>query len=261
MRADERLGLDVCCDLQAYNKPFEGEYVLNIEPYDKLVVGSKWTGAWLIDLLLTRDWRAGELGVVDDIFLAVGYLPDTLKPFKDRTTIMFQACDPVLHRRIPDIPQEYDFVMSGSMGEDCYTERRRVYDVMKEKYTHKDYGKNHKPEAYVQNINAARVQFIRSMGDKDHVGEIAQRFFECVGIGTVLTNYTPDIEHTGFVDGYDVMTYSEDGEMIEKMDYLLKHPHIREKMAERSRKKMLAYHTYEHRLITLLKALHGNTGV
>lgn len=112
-------------------------------------------------------------------------------------------------------------------------------------------GKGFKPVEYVKQLNRARIQFIRSM-DVDGKGEIAQRFFECLAIGPVLTNWVDDLAHTGLVEWQDYVSYKTDEEAVSKMRFLLKHPEDAQKIAENGRYKSNLYHTYEHRLITII---------
>ncbi len=187
--------------------------VLNIEPY-KFKKGEKWTGIWEIDLLLDREEMSEEnWNCADTIFTAISAVPPRLQKFK--TQLLFQASDPELHQRKPD-PQ-YDVIFSGSSEHPCYRERERLYSLIKQKFSYKDYGKGHSIEGYVTACNTARVQFIRSMKTQIADGELAQRFFEGLAIGPVLTNYVPDLELTGLKEGMDYLSYRNDKEMLEKL--------------------------------------------
>jgi spore maturation protein CgeB len=79
-----------------------------------------------------------------------------------------------------------------------------------------------------------------------------KRFFECLAIGPVLTNYVPDLESTGLIEGEDYLAYRTDAELLSKMKQLVTNPEFAQKIAINGRKKALELHTYEQRLETIL---------
>ncbi len=254
MRAAARLGLEDY--VVQYKEGDAPEYVLNIEPFGHFVTGSKWTGVWEIDLLCDRpELNASNWVASNDVFIAVSSIPGRLETERKRTTLLFQACDPELHRRIPDIKQEYDFVFSGTTGIHWYQERERLMAVLRNQFSFADLSKGHTPEQYVRRLNQARVQFVRSMKSPIADGELAQRFFECLAIGPVLTNYVDDLKHTGLVEGEDYLSYKDDSEMLLKMEYLVKNPEMRDKIFESGRRKAVLFHSYENRLASIINAI------
>ncbi len=198
LRAAKRLGFKNVISYEGQENP---EYVLNIQPYHTCFVkGSKWTGVWEIDCLvkrfrMTRYWQR-----VDTIFVANFIEPVDLI---DNVHVLFQACDLELYKK--KIKPKYDFVLIGTTTDDSYardltgknldiyTERMRCVNLLKEKYTFnliEAPWKHRLPiQEYINQLQLGKVQFIRSM-EVDGKGEIAQRFFECLAIGPVLTNYT-----------------------------------------------------------------------
>lgn len=257
LRAAKRLGLYGHTDGMKFddhrNAHGQADYILNIEPCT-VKAGKKWSGLWHIDVLLDGQ-LAAHYGEMNTNFISS---PQS-KYEQDKTQVLFQATDPKLHRRIETIEQEYDFVICGSMGGSTYDMRAQAYDIMKEQFSFHDFQKEHKPLEYVQIINKARVQFIRTGTDGNGNGAIAQRFFECLGIGPVLTNYTPDLEQTGLVEGVDYFAYHNDEEMVDKMRLLLENKELRDAMAKSGRQKALSYHTYEHRLMSIVNAANDYT--
>ena len=89
----------------------------------------------------------------------------------------------------------------------------------------------------------------------DGKGEIAQRFFECLAIGPVLTNYVDDLKYTGLVEGEDYLSYKDDAEMISKMEYLVNNPVESDKIAKSGRLKSILFHSYENRLVSIINAI------
>jgi len=232
----------------------EAEYLLNIEPYT-FKQGKKWTGVWEIDLLLDRqEMSETNWALSDTIFTAISTIPDRLQKYKDKTRLLFQAVDPTIHK-VYDVPKECDIAFSGDMHSPVYTERERVYNILKKNYNFKGFDKTNTAN-YIKNINSARIQFIRSMSTPLNDGELAQRFFECLAIGPVVTNYVDDLKHTGLVESVDYFAYKNDDEMILKINHLLQNPEFAQTMAENGRKKAQLYHTYSHRLATILQTIY-----
>lgn len=253
LRAAERSGGlgDTFRDYKLWHPDAELRFVLNIVPYSKFVVGTQWTGVWELDQICDRQDAGANWNYADTIFLTALGLPDRLKNFfSSRHRLLFQACDPVLHERHG--VGVYDFVQCGTAGDGIYSERSRLISLLNKKYTFWDFGKNYAPLEYVKNISKAKVQFIRSTHNTFATGEIAQRFFECLAMGPVLTNWVEDLNHTGLIEGEDYMAYRNDKELIEKMDLLVGDEALRNKIAKNGRNKALMYHSYEQRLMAIM---------
>jgi hypothetical protein len=232
------------------------EYVLNIQPCPTIILGTKWTGLWHIDVSLHSN-LPDQYGGFSTVFVAssVG-----IKPYENQQ-ILFQACDPILHKRIPEIKQEFDFVNCGTGGsidvtESIYGERNRVMLALREQFTFNDFGKGHKPEVYVRNINTAKVQVVVPGLGSNRLGMCAQRFFECLAIGPVLAYYTPDMEFLGLEEGKDYFSFKSPEEMMTKMKKLVNDESLRNWMASNGRAKALLYHSYKNRLIGILSYLY-----
>lgn len=251
LRAAKRLGFDWVIDYEKRLPDDKIEYVLNIEPYIPFIKGERWTGIWEIDLIFNRDQLSmTDWNMANTVFIANEVFPQKTLPNRHLTQVLFQACDPVLHRPI-ECEKEFDFIFSGSAGEN-YSERERTIGLLKKYFTFWDYGKNRSPEEYVRILNLARVQFIRTCNTPTDDGHLAQRFFECLAIGPVLTNYHEDLALTGLVEGKDYLCYRNDKEMLAKMDMLIKHSDLAKEIATNGRRKALLYHTYDNRLISII---------
>jgi len=241
--------------VQRYNHEPNPEYIINIEPFHSFIKGSKWTAIWEIDVTFDRPQLSFSNWVAcDTVFVANSNLPDRMKGFQGEKIVLFQACDPLIHRRIPDITPRYDFVFSGTTGLDVYKERSRMMDALRfHGFSFCDFGKGYTPQDYVKKINEARVQFIRSAYKPPIANsQVEQRFFECLAIGPVLKDYHPDLDELGLVESKDYFSYRNDDEMFFKMQYLVDHLGFAQKMAVNGRRKALLCHSYEHRFITII---------
>lgn len=251
LAAAKRLGLD-------YVLPYkgEGEFVLNVEPYD-IAVGSRWTGLWEIDLLLDRvEYTDNNWFLANDIFIAINRWPHRLEKYSDKFHYLPQACDPYLHKPL-NITKEYDFVLAGTINDDMHMERKKLISFLDTMgFTNIYYGKDFPPQRYNELYNTARVQFIRSMDG----GEVAQRFFECLAIGPTITDYNSDLELLGLIEGKDYFSYKNEEELLNKFKTLIDNPDKAQQMAESGRKKALLLHTYEHRLISIINIIKERYG-
>lgn len=256
LAAAESLGISD--RIKLYHNESNPEYIINIEPFVRFVKGSKYTSIWEIDMTFDRaemnlsNWIASNM-----VFVANSNLPDRMRAYQGPKIILFQACDPLIHRRIPEIKPQYDFVFSGSIGLGVYKERERCMELLrKEGFSFNSYGKEHPIDQYVRDINNGRVQFIRSAGkEKIATSQVEQRFFECLAIGPVLKDYHPDLEKLGLSEGEDFFWYKNDVEMLEKMHYLIDNPKFASTMANKGREKALTYHSYQHRLVTIINLI------
>lgn len=254
LRAAEQMGWEnKFRDFNRWHPSEEIQFVLNIVPYTKFQVGTQWTGVWEIDQICGRQQEGQDWPYCDTIFLPAIFskLPEQLQhDFSEKFRLLFQACDPILHEK--NGSGGYAFVQCGMGGDGTYEERSRLIRLLRDHgYDMHDFGKDYKPENYVKNISKAKIQFIRSGKTPIADGEIAQRFFECLAIGPVLTNWVEDLNYTGLIENEDYMAYRSDKELIEKMDILLKDDALRDRIARNGRNKALMYHSYGNRLASI----------
>jgi len=241
MRAAERLGVEVR-DAKGVSNP---ECVLNVQPFDFLP-GTHWTGLWHIDVCLNSDIPSVYYYLCNDVFVA----SDQMRTKYDKAKLLFQACDPVLHKRVGE--PEYDYVVCGLMGGAYNGERERLHRILAEKFKGFDGANGKRPEEYVKALSKGRVQWVRTANTEGNYEMAAQRFFESLAIGPVLTNWTKDLTLTGLVENEDYMAYRSERDMIKKMKLLLSNEGLRNRIATNGRNKALLYHTYEHRLMSIL---------
>jgi len=86
-------------------------------------------------------------------------------------------------------------------------------------------------------------------------GYLNDRVFMVMGVGGfLLLDNQPEIDKF-FTDGEDLVYYSDITDFKNKASYYLKNPDARNKIGENARKKILAQHTYAHRVDYLLDVL------
>lgn len=251
LEADKRLGLNVFKDLKdAGDGPVDN--ILNIQPCQNTDRrGQKWTGLWHIDCGDESIFSQRYVNF-DTVFLAS--TSSLVKP--DNGQILFQAADPFVHKRHLDIKQDYDYSLCGSMDALVrYDERRRRQEIMAKYFTYYNWGKGYPPHEFVKNYNVGKVQYIQSALSPKGEGMCAQRFFECLAIGPVLTNDCDDLFYLGLEENVDYMCYRNDEEMIKKMEMLLADKELRDRIARSGRQKALTLHSYDQRAVAIINTV------
>jgi len=105
----------------------------------------------------------------------------------------------------------------------------------------------------------AKIQFIQSMRVAGE-NEIAQRFWESLPIGPVLTSYSPTLAQIDLVEGRDYLVFVNDGDLEGKVQQLLREPYYRDQLWNNGRRAAFERHTYNHRLDQLLNLLKKRYG-
>lgn len=89
---------------------------------------------------------------------------------------------------------------------------------------------------------------------------ISQRIWDVMSVGGfLLTNYQPELEKY-FEIGKDIEVFHDLDELMEKIDYYLKHEEERIRIAMNGYKKVRAYHKYSNRLEQILKEVFAYSG-
>ncbi|MAA79246.1 MAG: hypothetical protein CL916_08290 [Deltaproteobacteria bacterium] len=85
---------------------------------------------------------------------------------------------------------------------------------------------------------------------------VTMRVFDVIATGGfILTEYTPALDDL-FDVGVEIATYTTMDDLIEKVDFYRSHPEERTRIIQAGRKRVHAEHTMEHRLTTMLSAIH-----
>lgn len=110
----------------------------------------------------------------------------------------------------------------------------------------------------VKAINSYQVHFNMNISN-----DINYRSFETLACQTVLlTNYNPQYEQLGFIDGKNCFIYSDHRDMIVKVTELIEmmsHPsNPIEQIALNGRELFLSKHTYNHRASEIFNMIRGH---
>ena len=151
------------------------------------------------------------------------------------------ACDPEIHKKL-DIPKEYDIGFVGREGRK--SARPSHLEFLRKKYPNSFIGTadfRKMAEIY----SASKIGFNFSIRN-----DINMRIFEVMACGCfLLTNFIKD---NGFSELFQnkkhLITYQSGREMLELIDYYLKHKDEREKIAKAGFEQVINHHTYHHRV-------------
>ncbi len=158
------------------------------------------------------------------------------------------GCDPEIHRKI-NIPKKYDIGFVGRNAQKF--SRGRQLEMLKNKYLNSYIGAadfSRMGEIY----SAAKIGFNSSI-----VNDINMRVFEIMSSGCFLL--TNRIKNNGLADlfeeGRHLVTYGNNRQLLELIEYYLKNAEEREKIAAAGYELIIKKHTYFHRVQTLMNYL------
>jgi len=84
---------------------------------------------------------------------------------------------------------------------------------------------------------------------------VNQRVFDAPAAGGfLLTDFREQLAEL-FEVGKEVACFGEPGEIPDLVRFYLRHPEVREKMTARARSRVLAEHTYRHRVAVMLDTM------
>lgn len=124
-------------------------------------------------------------------------------------------------------------------------------------------GRRLTPVEYTKIFNSTDVNLnLHSSTERDGVepnGDFVNpRVFELASTGAFQLVDERELLPELFTPGVEVATFRNLSEMKEKIDYYLRHPEERRKMAEAARARALSQHTYAHRIKEMLSVIYNS---
>ena len=230
------------------------DFVLNIEPCDKILHFPNTPTVYIEYDSFRHQGSETAMYEQSDIVL-IGSNPQDLRTFPypaNKTHWLPFAADPEIHKPFPQ-KKEYDIVFVGRLdGDEHYGERHRVLDVLAKHFnllkTKTEWG-----IPYSQALSKGEIIFNCSASY-----DINMRFFEGMAIGTLLTNYVPNLWQVATPYKHFIPYYpsDDDSDLLWKVEYLLKHKRERVKIAKESRKWVVGNHTYKHRAKQIIELVN-----
>lgn len=160
------------------------------------------------------------------------------------------AADPEIHKK-HDITKKYDISFVGRYSPGV---RNNLLETIKSNFDNVYIGQKFFDEM-AKTFSASRIIFNRSIKN-----DINMRVFEAMSTGSLLV--TNDLSDNGmsdlFKDGEELVQYSSEADLLNKLKFYLKDKDKREKIAKNGRKCIIESHTYSDRMKVLLNEVFEN---
>lgn len=238
--------------IKKFNKNFDliieittaGQY--HLTGYKKLPVVKI---LWALDIY-RFDQRKFILWIKNDFDYIFSSQKNFVEIFKPKKSYwLTYAADPEVHRKF-NLPKIYDIVFVGNINPTVYLERVKLLKLIGQKFDLKVFSGVYGREM-AKIFSQAKIVFNKSAG-----GEINMRIFEALSCNSLLITDRLKPE-TGleelFQDKKHLVLYDNEYDLLQKIDYYLKHESEREEISYNGYVEVLNKHTYEHRVKEMLK--------
>jgi len=225
--------------------PGQFDLYLNIDDslHYELPVHLRPAAWWVIDTHLQYEWDLQKARGFDYVFAAQ---KDGMQRLKGDGIPNVQwlplACDPGIHAKV-DTPKTYDVAFIGNLFPG---ERERLVKLLRERFPNSFVGRRYFREM-ARVYSQAKIVFNRSLR-----GDLNMRVFEALASGSLLVTDAACGLADLFKDGEHLVTYRDDGELVEKIEYYLAHEEQRERLAAQGMREALRRHTYLLRMRRIL---------
>ncbi len=206
---------------------------------------------WAIDTHMDFDWYKNRAPSFDFVFTAQRNGSQQLRENGIANVHWLPlACNPALHRK-HEVPKELDICFVGNVAPGPRTE---LLQLIQKQFQNNFVGQRHLDEM-ARTFSASRIVFNRSIKD-----DLNMRVFEALACGSLLlTNALPNNgQDELFTNSEHLATYRDSEELLDKVDYYLRHEDIRERIAAAGRKTVLQTHTYRHRMEEILRTIEDS---
>ncbi len=212
------------------------------------------TACYLVDVHLGT-WREHAARFFDVVFVAQKDYVDRFRRAlgHDQVHWLPLAAAADVHRQM-DLPRIYDVGFVGNVAlAHRGTARARRLKLLGERFRTNDFTRSYTPEEVGQVYSQSRIVFNTSIA-----GDVTMRLFEGAACGAlVLTDSIANGLEELFQVGREIVTYSDDAELLEKIEYYLSHEQERQAIAAAGHCRAVREHTYEHRVQKIVDIMSG----
>ena len=203
---------------------------------------------WVIDTHVNYDWDLVKAQDFDTVFAAQRDGAQRLEADGIANVQWLPlACNPTVHRR-REVEKVHDVCFVGNL---VAGERQRLVELLQREFERVFVGRAY-GEDMARTYSQSRIVFNRSVAN-----DVNMRVFEAVACGSLLV--TNDLADNGQEEllrsGEHLVTYRDDGELLERIRHYLAHEDEREALAQQGMEEVHAQHTYRHRMETILEAV------
>jgi hypothetical protein len=210
------------------------------------------TACYLIDVHLGT-WREEAARFFDAVFVAQ---KDYVERFHqaighDQVAWLPLAAAPDVHRKL-DFSHIYDVGFVGSMTlAHRKTARARRLKLITERFHTNDFYRPYAPDEVGQVYSQSRIVFNTSIA-----GDVTMRIFEGTACGALmLTDSIANGLGELFEIGQEIITYTDDADLLDKIAYYLAHEKERAQIAHAGHQRTQAQHTYAHRTQKIIETI------
>jgi glycosyltransferase involved in cell wall biosynthesis len=214
------------------------------------------TACYLVDVHLGT-WRQQVARLFDAVFVAQ---KDYVGSFRrvvghDQIYWLPLAAAPDVHRQL-DLPKIYDVGFVGNIAlAHRNTPRARRLKLLADRFSSNDFYRQYTPEEVGQVYSQSRIVFNTSIA-----GDVTMRVFEGTACGAmVLTDSVANGLNDLFEIGREIVTYENDADLLDKVDYYLAHKDECSQIARAGYQRTQAQHTYRHRAQRMLENITAPT--
>jgi len=204
---------------------------------------------WMIDTHLEQNWYTKQAQHFDWLFTAQRDGAEFLRSRGLPASWLPLACDPEIHSPQPT-DKRFDVAFVGHLFSGPRTD---LLQQIQRRYPQSFIGQCYFEEM-ARTYSAARIVFNRSLRN-----DINMRVFEALASGSLLL--TNDLTDNGqaelFEPGCHLLTYRDEAEVWDRIEWALQNPGEREAIAAAGQSEVLARHTYQHRMEHILRVTSG----
>lgn len=151
----------------------------------------------------------------------------------------------------------YDVGWVGVLKNAPYEARRRILPQLAAQFAMKDWNHIYSAEEGAE-VNR-RSKIIVNIGRDDYPQDANMRVFEAMAAGALLITRTPtELSTLGFVEGEHFIGYKDEAEIVPTVRWFLADESAREHITSAARELVLARHTYDARVKSLLYFIATN---
>ena len=210
------------------------------------------TVGYLIDTHVGR-WRPTAARFFDAVFCAQKDIVADYRRAAGHNQVHWLplAAAPDIHRQL-DLPPAYEVGFVGNINRAHRgTARTRRLRLLADRYRTNDFWRFYPPDTIAQVYSQSRLVFNLSLA-----GDVNMRVFEgsaCASL--VVTDAIANGLSELFEIGSEIVTYADEKELLERIDYYLAHDDERARLAQAGYQRTQADHTYAKRAEQVLAAV------
>jgi glycosyltransferase involved in cell wall biosynthesis len=155
----------------------------------------------------------------------------------------------------PEGDRRFDVGWVGATGRSIYGIRGRILAGLQARFATNDVARFYTTEEMADIYRASKI--VVNVSRDDYPQDANMRCFEAMAGGALLITQSPsELTALGFEEGVHFFGYRQADEVSELVAYWLARDSEREAIAHRARALVLAAHTYDNRVATILESLH-----